>query len=63
MAKTDSNLWRQVSPYLDEVLELDASSREAWLADIEKVQPQIAREVRELLKLHAAVRESGFLEQ
>jgi neutral trehalase len=48
---------------LDEVLELDASSREAWLADIEKVQPQIAREVRELLKLHAAVRESGFLEQ
>jgi hypothetical protein len=63
MAKVDSNLWRQVSPYLDEALELDPSAREPWLSNVEKVQPEIARELRELLKLHAAVRGSGFLER
>jgi serine/threonine protein kinase/tetratricopeptide (TPR) repeat protein len=63
MAKVDSDLWRQVSPYLDEALELDLSAREPWLADMEKVQPEIARELRELLKLHAAVQGSGFLEE
>jgi tetratricopeptide (TPR) repeat protein len=63
MSKVDSNLWRQVSPYLDEALELDLSAREPWLADMEKVQPEIARELREWLKLHAAVQGSGFLER
>src|SRR5450631_1282595 len=63
MAKLDSNLWRQVSPFLDEALELDPSSREPWLADLEREQPEIARELRELLNLHAAVRTSGFLER
>jgi tetratricopeptide (TPR) repeat protein len=63
MAKVDSNLWRQVSPYLGEALELDPSAREAWLADMEKAQPEIGRELREWLKLHAAVLGSGFLER
>jgi serine/threonine protein kinase/tetratricopeptide (TPR) repeat protein len=63
MAKVDSNLWRQVSPYLDEALELDPSAREPWLADLEKVQPEIARVLRELLNLQAAVQSSGFLER
>ncbi len=63
MAKMDSNLWRQVSPYLDKALELAQSEREPWLADMEKAQPEIARELRELLKLHAEVRGSGFLER
>jgi tetratricopeptide (TPR) repeat protein len=63
MAKLDSNLWRQVSPHLDEVLELDLSAREPWLADLEKSQPQLARELRELLNLQAAAQSSGFLER
>jgi eukaryotic-like serine/threonine-protein kinase len=63
MAKVDSNLWRQVSPYLDEALELDPSAREPWLANLENVQPEIARELREWLKLQAAVQGSGFLER
>jgi serine/threonine protein kinase len=62
MAKWDSNLWRQVSPFLDEALELDPSAREPWLADLEKDQPLIARELRELLDLHSEVNTSGFLE-
>ena len=63
MAPTNSNLWREVSPYLDEVLELDPSAREVWLADFEKVRPEIVGELRELLRLHAVVQSSGFLER
>ena len=63
MVKVDSNLWRQVSPYLGEALELDPSAREPWLADMEKEQPEIARELREWLKLHAAALGAGFLER
>ena len=63
MATVNSSLWREVSPYLDEALELDPSARESWLADMEKVQPEIARELRELLNLHVAVQRSGFLER
>jgi eukaryotic-like serine/threonine-protein kinase len=63
MAKMDSDLWRQLSPHLDEALELDPSAREPWLADLEKLQPQIARELRELMNLQAAARMSGFLER
>src|ERR1700689_4102188 len=63
MAKVDSNLLRQVSPYLDEAFELAPSTREAWLADLERVEPEIARVVREFLNLQAAVQSSGFLER
>jgi serine/threonine protein kinase/tetratricopeptide (TPR) repeat protein len=62
MRKLDSNLWRQVSPYLDEALELDPSAREPWLADLERERPEIAHELRKLLNLHAAVGSSSFLE-
>jgi serine/threonine-protein kinase len=62
MAKFDNNLWSQVSPYLDEALELDPAARESRLADLERVQPEIAHELREWLKLHAAIRTSDFLE-
>ena len=62
MANLDSNLWRRVSPYLDEALELDPPVREPWLANLEREQPEIGRELRKLLNLHTAVRSSGFLE-
>jgi tetratricopeptide (TPR) repeat protein len=63
MATVNANFWREVSPYLDKALELDSPARESWLADLEQEQPEIARELRELLKLHAAVQKSGFLER
>jgi eukaryotic-like serine/threonine-protein kinase len=59
----DSNLWRQVSPFMDEALELDPLAREPWLANLEREQPLIALELRKLLSLHAAVLTSGFLER
>ncbi len=63
MTQLDSKLWRQVSPYLDEALELEPEARAPWLAALEKAQPQVARELRELLTLHAANRASGFMER
>ena len=63
LAAVDSNLWREVSPYLDEALELAPSARESWLTDLEKVRPEIVRELRELLNLHEVVQKSGFLER
>jgi len=59
----DSNLWRQVSPYLDQALELDSSAREPWLADLDKLLPKIASELRELLNVQTAVGSCGFLER
>jgi len=32
MTKPDSKRWAEVSPYLDEALELDTQKRERWLA-------------------------------
>lgn len=63
MAQLDNKLWRQVSPYLDEALELEPQAREPWLLTLESTQPQVARELRKLLALHAANRASGFLER
>lgn len=62
MPKLDSNLWRQVSPYLDKVLELELSAREPWLANLDREQPEVARELRKLLNLDLAISSSGFLE-
>jgi serine/threonine protein kinase len=57
------NLLWQVSPYLDEALELAPEDREPYLAELDKVQPEISRELRELLSLLVAVQSSGFLER
>ena len=63
MTKPHSNQWAEVSPYLDEALELDPQQREPWLATLGSTQPLLAAELRELLALHAANRASGFLER
>ncbi len=63
MTTVNNDLWREVSPYLDEVLELDPSAREPWLANLEKMQPEIARKLRDLLNLQAAIHRAGFLER
>lgn len=62
MTEFNSDLWRRMSPYLDEALELDPSAQERWLADLDKEKPEAARELRKVLNLQAAVQSSGFLE-
>jgi serine/threonine-protein kinase len=63
MTKPDSSRWAEVSPYLDQALELDPPKLEPWLAALGSTRPLLAAELRELLALHAANRASGFLER
>ena len=63
MARPESKLWSEVSPYLDKALELEPLQREPWLAALAAAHPQVATELRELLDLHAANRASGFMER
>jgi eukaryotic-like serine/threonine-protein kinase len=63
MIRPDKELWTETSPYLDQVLELDPSQRESWLAALAAAHPSVAAELRELLALHAANCTSGFMER
>jgi eukaryotic-like serine/threonine-protein kinase len=54
--------WQAVSTYLDEALELDDQSREAWLAALVEREPAIAGDVRMLLERHRAVEQERFLD-
>ena len=44
MTEFNSDLWRRMSPYLDEALELDPSAQERWLADLDKIGRASCRE-------------------
>ncbi len=50
--------WDAASPYLDEVLDLDQSQREAWLES----HPDLAAAMRSILEEHRALKSEGFLE-
>ena len=63
MALSDGVRWSEVSPYLDELLQLEPGKREPWLAALEANDPALAAELRELLGLHAANCASGFMER
>ncbi|HTL93370.1 MAG TPA: serine/threonine-protein kinase, partial [Steroidobacteraceae bacterium] len=63
MTEPHSNPWADVSPYLDEALELDPRERDSWLAALAATAPLLASELRQLLALHADNRASGFMER
>jgi len=62
MRPLDPDLWRKLSPFLDEVLEIDANQRPAWLASLVERDPDIAAELQMLLAERDAIAGSGFLE-
>jgi hypothetical protein len=47
--ETDQKRWREISPHLDAVLELEEGSREAYLQKLEASEPAVAAAVRVLL--------------
>ncbi len=53
--------WAQLSPHLDELLELEAPARDARLAELEEVDPGLAADLRRLLAEDA--REAGVLDR
>ena len=62
MQPLDPNLWRKLSPYLDEVLELEPEDRRAWLTTLAAREPEVAADLQVLLAEQAAIEDSGFLD-
>lgn len=49
MTRNPQQRWREISRHLDEALDLPESERTAWLEDLDRREPTIAAEVRNLL--------------
>jgi len=56
------DLWSEISPLLDEVLDLPSNAREAWLKDLEARAPELAGHVRSCLVGVADLADRKFLE-
>ena len=54
--------WQRLAPHLDRALEIDGDERAAWLASLEKDDPELAAELRALLDEHAAAEREQFLD-
>ncbi len=57
----DPERWRELSPLLDEVLDLEPAARAGWLAALRTRAPEFAADVEALVAEHAALEEQGFL--
>jgi serine/threonine protein kinase/tetratricopeptide (TPR) repeat protein len=54
--------WNELSPYLDQALDLEGDEREAWILSLETIDADRAAHLRALLADHDALQESSFLE-
>lgn len=54
--------WQQISPYLDEVLEIPDGERGKWLDSFRIQKPELADLLQELLDEHCALQRKHFLE-
>ncbi len=61
-SRTLEDRWSEISPLLDEALDLPDSARESWLAELEKRAPELAAHVRSCLLGVADVADRKFLE-
>jgi eukaryotic-like serine/threonine-protein kinase len=55
--------WKEISPYLDQALDLDAAERDRWLDELSSLNPKLAGDLRELLATHQAIDAAQFLER
>jgi len=62
MSRISPERWKEVSPYLDEVLTLSGQERLDWLARFRGNKPELAPMVEALLEEHGAIAEDNFLE-
>ena len=58
----DAVRWRELSAFLDEVLELPSTERLAWLEALQAKEPKIAEELQVLLGRLESLQNSRFLE-
>src|SRR5579872_2968841 len=61
MASPVPDWWQDVSPYLDEALEMDDDDRDSWLAGLDEKDSALAGHLRELLGQHRALSQENFL--
>jgi serine/threonine protein kinase/tetratricopeptide (TPR) repeat protein len=54
--------WQQISPYLDEALELAAGEREIWIRSLRERNPDLAETLQNLLDQQTVLKREGFLE-
>ncbi len=57
----DPERWRELSPLLDEVLDLAATDRPAWFDTLRANRPDLAADVEALVAEHEALDRKGFL--
>jgi serine/threonine protein kinase/tetratricopeptide (TPR) repeat protein len=62
MRPLDPDLWRKLSPYLDEALDIEPEQRPAWLASLGAKEPDLAANLQILLSERDAIQDSGFLD-
>ena len=55
--------WREVSPYLDQLLSLPETERRAWLESFRAQRPDLADLLQDLLEEQRALAQEKFLEQ
>jgi serine/threonine protein kinase len=55
--------WKEISPYLDQALDLEAAERISWLNELGILKPQLAEDLRALLATHDAIDAVQFLER
>jgi len=63
MATLNSDQWRVLSAHLDEALALTGEERLSWLSALHGKNPDLARELEQLLHEHDLLREEDFLEK
>jgi hypothetical protein len=54
-------LWREITPYLDELFDQEPEARQAWVEALERREPAIGAQIRICLIELAELDERGFL--
>ena len=54
--------WRELSPYLDQALDIETDARGAWVSALRNENPALARDLVALLDEHDAANQAGFLD-
>jgi len=61
MPTLDLSRWREISPYLDQVLDCECEARAAWLEKLRNENPRMARDIETLLAEQQALEAAGFM--
>src|SRR4051812_8618437 len=54
--------WDELSPFLDEALDLEDAAKSVWLRDMSASRPDVADDLRALLAQISSLDKRGFLE-